>query len=109
MRLSGASLCLAVVLACVGTAHAQLVASRSFTEDVLNSQVTLVTLAGAGTAVGAGVTTTGTLACTTTYPQITFYALRGSSHLSLVTITTSNSTNWATYNLSFNGLLASDV
>src|SRR5581483_8528625 len=92
-----------------GTAHAQLVASGSFSSDVLNNQVTLVTLAGNGTAVSLGASTTGMLSCTTTYPQITFYVTRGMSHLSLGTITTSNSSSWSSYNLSFNGLLTSDV
>jgi len=67
------------------------------------------TLAGNGTAVSLGASTTGMLSCTTTYPVITFYVTRGMSHLSLGTITTSNSSSWSTYNLSFNGLLTSDV
>jgi len=92
-----------------GTAHAQLVASGSFSSDVLNNQVTLVTLAGNGTAVSLGASTTGMLSCTTTYPVITFYVTRGMSHLSLAVIQTNSGTSWTNSTPSFNGLLTSDV
>jgi len=91
------------------TVNVQLVvvASGSFSSATSSQDVTLANLAGAGTAVSAGASTSAPLTCAT-YPVITFTVQRSSGAQTLGTITTNQGSSWSNYSLSPNSLLTSD-
>lgn len=76
---------------------------------MLNNQVTLVTLPGAGTAITAQVSTNQLLACSSAYPTVTFYVTRNSNHLSPGVIQTTSGTLFGIQTLSFNGFITGDI
>src|SRR5579884_633510 len=90
-----ALVCAWAVLCLVPRAEAQVSQSASFSNDLLNSSVTIIASApSAGTIASVSVSSTGTLSCSV-YPQIAFILTRNAVPTTLSTVVTSTGTGWS--------------